>query len=211
MKTLTLVWLFSLGMLIAQTSNQPAKYDFSMVIENTDCRITTYQPSTPIVFAPMVEKNFRPKSQLMLALMLTKSDISSYLSDEEIAAFSPTSMTGVEIQTFRSSMKKRFEMTGPTAEANPWKGMKYAVDRVFVVESDKGKFLLYQFSTQGGEVNGKLYGSLKHVAGRWQLGGTKTKAAQVFQKSMLTVIPEEFAKRKESAGIEVVPLEDLLN
>ena len=39
-------------------------------------------------------------------------------------------------------MSKMFSLTSPSAEDNPWKGMKYSLISVLVIESDRRKYLL---------------------------------------------------------------------
>lgn len=211
MKTISLVWLFCLGLLAAQTGTQPAKNEFPMVIEGVKCQIKAYQPTSPIVIEPMVDKDFRPKSQLIRAIMLTHSDISSYMSDEELSEFRGAKVDEEEAQKHRATMKKMYESTGPSAADNPWKGMKYVVDQAFVVESEKGKFLVYQLATQGGKgITGKLTSSLKNVAGKWLIGGEKGDAGKKFQKSILELVPAEFVKLHEASSVAPLPLEVLL-
>ncbi len=206
MKTIALAYLSCLGLLTAQAISQPAKNEFSMEIEGVKCLVKAYRPTTPIVFEPMVDKDFRPKSQLVLAIMLTHSDISSYMSDEEIFALVRAKPDKELAQKHRSMMKTMFDATGTSAADNPWKG-KYVVDQALVVESEKGKFLVYQLTTQGG----KLTESLKNVAGKWLIGGEDGDAGRNFQKSILELVPAEFAKRHKASSVEPLPLEVLLN
>ena len=143
--------------------------------------------------------------------MLTNSDISSYMSDEEVSKFTGARLEKEVAEQNRARMKKMYELTGPTAADNPWKGMKYVLVQAFVVESEKGKFLVYQLSTQGvKDMNGKLSGSIKNVAGTWMIGGEKCDEGQKFQRSMLELVPAEFAKLHPASSIEPLPFEDLL-
>lgn len=211
MKTITLAFLYCLSLLSAQAGSEPAKNEFPMVIEGVKCQIKAYQPASPIVIEPMVEKDFRPKSQLMLAIMLTHSDISSYMTDEAIFEIVRAKSDKEAAQKHRSAMKKRYEMTGPSAADNPWKGMKYVVDSVFTVESEMGKFLVYQLATQGGkDINGTLSGSVKNVDGKWMIGGEKSDEGKKFQKSIVELVPAEFAKLHEASSINPQPMDVLL-
>ena len=212
MKTIALAYLTCLGLLTAQATSQPAKNEFPMVIEGVKYQVKAYQPKFPIVIEPLVDKDFRPKSKLLLAIMLTHSDISSYMSDEEIFSFVRAKPDKDLAQTHRSMMKTMFELTGPSAADNPWKGMKYVVDQGLVVESEKGKFLVYKLSTQGGkDINGKLVASLKNVDGKWMIGGEDSEAGKKFQKSIMELVPAEFDKLRKSSSVEPLPFEVLLN
>lgn len=211
MKTIALAFLSCLSLLTAQAEREPAKNEYSMVIEGVKCQVKAYQPTSPIVIEPLVEKDFRPKSQLILAIMLTHSDITTYMTDEEIFEIVGAQVDKEKAQKHRSAMKKMFEPTGPSAADNPWKGMKYVVDQAFVVESGNDKFLVYQLATQGGkDLNGKLYGSVKNVAGKWTVGGEKTDAGKAFQKAIVELVPKEFAKLHEASTIEVLSMDVLL-
>ena len=85
--------------------------------------------------------------------------------------------------------------------------MKYALHYAYVIDSDRGKFMLYQLSYPGGKITGDSYGQLMNVAGRWLHVG----AAKSFgPSSHLTDIPKEFTKQKESTGLQALPLEPLL-
>ena len=179
-----------------------------MVIEDTKCQITAYQPASPIIWNPLVTKESIPESPLLRAIMIGHSNLGVYLSYDDIAKLFGGKIADAEnMPKEQEKMTKMFEMTAPTAAENPWKGMKYALDYAYVIESDRGKFLLYQLSCPGGNITGKSYGQLREVAGRWVNGG----ASKSFGPSAhLTNIPEEFAKQKESTGLQALPLEPLL-
>ena len=211
MKTTVLAVLSYLGLLTLQILGQSVKNEFPIVIEGVSCKVTAYRPQTPIVFEPMVAKDFHPKSQLLLAIMIGNSDIGYYLSDEEIFETMGLKVDKEKAQEYRESVKKMYEVSGPNAEENPWKGMKYVLDQAFVVESEKGKFLVHQLSTQGGKrISGKVYGSVKQVNGKWSIGGEKSEAGKKFQYSMVKLVPHEFTKLHEASSVEPLPLEDLL-
>src|SRR6478609_9035334 len=140
--------------------------------------------------------------------MLKNSDIGCYMSDEELFEFTRAKISKEDAQKGRAMMKKMYEPTGPSAADNPWKGMKYVVDQAFVVESENGKCLVYQLATQGGKgINGKLYGSVKNVAGKWTIGGDKSETGQQFQQSMLKLVPAEFVKLHEASSVEAAPMD----
>jgi hypothetical protein len=148
--------------------------------------------------------------------MLANSDITSYMTDEEIAQHVKTDRFDkdelkAEYERMRAGMKKRSELTGPDAEDNPWKGMKYSLDQVFIIESKLGKYLVYQLSVQGTkEVNGRLYSIRKHEDGRWAMGATKDETIDKFKQSLTSMIPKEFEKLQEESAVATLPLEDLL-
>ena len=213
MKTIALAYLSCLGLLTAQATSQPAKNEFSMEIESVKCQVKAYRPTTPIVFDPMVDKDFHPKSQLVLAIMLNNSDISSYMSDEEISGFFEAKLTADKIQKLRSALKEVYESApSSSASSSVWKGMKYVIDQAFLVESEKGKFLVYQLKPEGGSGNnGKLTCSVKNVAGKWSIGRDKSEAGEKFQLSMMHLVPAEFEKLRKESSVEPLPLEALLN
>jgi hypothetical protein len=211
MKTIALAFLSSMSFLNAQVADHPAKNEFSMVIEGEKCLIKAYKPATPIIIEPLINKESIPKSPLLIAIMLTHSDISSYMSDEELFKFTGAKLDHEAAEQQRSKMRKWVESTGPAAEDNPWKGMKYVIEQAFVVESEKGVFLIYQLSPQGGkDISGKLSGSIKNVAGAWMIGGEKGDEGKNFQGSMVQLVPAEFAELSDKSPIEPLPLEDLL-
>jgi len=187
-----------------------------MVIEGVSCLIKVYQPSSPLGFDPMVKKDSLPKSQLITSIMLTNSDISSHMSDEDLSKYMETASIveeakKAEFEEFRAGMKKMYALTGPDAEENPWKGMKHVIDQIFIVESETGKFLIYQMSTEGAkEIKGKRFGSRKYVDGKWLIGDGKSSKDQKFKMSLMELVPKEFTKLRESAPIASLPLEDLL-
>lgn len=164
----------------------------------------------------MVKKDSLPKSQLITSIMLTNSDISSHMSDEDLSQYMGTASSveeakKAEFEKFRAGMKKMYALTGPDAEENPWKGMKHVIDQIFIVESETGKFLIYQMSTAGAkEIKGKSFGSRKNVDGKWVIGDGKSSKDQKFKMSLMELVPKEFAKLRESSSIASLPLEDLL-
>ncbi len=216
MKTIALTFLFCSSLLFAQAAPQAAKNEFPIVIEGVNCVIKAYQPATPIVFDPMVNKDALPKSQMIKSIMLTKSDISTYMNDDELSKFIKSELlkedAGKEkLEEFRASMKKMYALTGPNAEENPWKGMKYAIDQVFIIESKLGKYLVYQLSPQGtNEANGHLYSIRKHEDGRWVMSGTKDETIDKFKQSLTSMIPEKFEKLQKKSAVAALRLEDLL-
>lgn len=211
MKSIALACLSCLCLLTFQVTGQPAKNEFPLVIEGVKCLVKAYRPTSPMILEPMVNKDSLPKSQVMIAIMLTKSDISSYMSDEEISKVTGAKLDKEQSQKLRSSMKKMYELTGPSAAENPWKGMKHVVDQAFIVESERGKFLVYQLSTQGvKEITGITTGSIKNVSGTWTISGEKGDEGQNFEKSMLELVSAEFTKLHEAINLESLPLEELL-
>lgn len=211
MKSNTLSSLACLCLLTLQVAGQTAKNEFPVIIEGVMCTVKAYKPATPIILETLVDKDSLPKSQIVIAIMLTHSDISSYMSDEELFKFSGAKLDKEVAEQHRSMMKKMYDLTGPAAADNPWKGMKYVLDQAFVVDSEKGEFLVYQLSTQGGkDISGKLSGSIKNVAGTWMIGGEKGDVGQKFQLAMVKHVPAEFAKLSEKSSIEPLLLEDLL-
>lgn len=215
MKIIALTFLFFSSLLLVQ-GVEIEKNQFTTRIEDVDCVVKAFSPTEPIVFSMLVNKDALPKSQLMISIMLDSSDITSYMTDEEIDKnvktdlFDPADMK-VKYEQMRAGMKKRSELTGPDAEDNPWKGMKYALDQVFIIESKLGKYLVYQLSPQGTkEANGHLYGIRKHEDGRWVMGGTKDETIEKFKQSLTSMIPKEFEKLQKESAVATLPLEDLL-
>lgn len=210
MKFIALACLVWLALLTFSVAGESPKHEFPIVIEGVKCRVTPYKPTTPIILDPLVAKDFRPKSQLILAILLTKSDISSHLSDEELIKFSGGKFDKEALEQHRSRMKEMYALTGPAAADNPWKGMKYAVEQTFLVESERGKFLVYQLSTHGAkDISGKLSGSIKNIDGTWIIGGEKSEEGQKFQGAMVQLVPQEFDKLNQTSSIESLPLDDL--
>ncbi len=210
MKSITLACFSCFTSLFCQASAEPAKNEFPMVIEGVKCSVKAYKPTSPIVLDLMVDKDFRPKSQLILAIMLAHSDISSYMSDEEISVFFEPKLSVDRVQKVRSAMKV-YNWTLSSTTTNPWKGVRYSISQAFEVDSEKGKFLVYQLMPQGGkDVGGHLTSSLRNVAGKWSVGGDKTEGIEDFELSLLKVVPAEFAKMHTASSIEALPFEDLL-
>ncbi len=216
MKITTLAFLTCASLVCAQATPQATKNEFSMVIEGVSCLIKVYQPSSPLGFDPMVKKDSLPKSQLITSIMLTNSDISSHMSDEDLSKYMGTASIveeakKAEFEEFRAGMKKMYALTGPDAEENPWKGMKHVIDQIFIVESETGKFLVYQMSTEGvKEIKGKSFGTRKSVDGKWVIGDGKNSKDQKFKMLFMQLVPKEFEKLRESSSIATLPLEDLL-
>ena len=196
---------------LSSASAENANDEFALTIEGVNCRIKLYQPKAPIIIEPLVDSDSLPDSRLLLAVMLQKSDITSYLSDERISELHEIALDASIIRKMRASTKRRFELTGPNAEANPWKGMKYVLDLALVVESEKGRYLVHQCSTQGGEVaNGTLHGILKEVNGKWVVGNALEANDKKFKIGLMQLVPKELAKLQETGSIGSLPLEDLL-
>ena len=108
-------------------------------------------------------------------------------------------------------MKAAYNSTLPSTTTNPWKGVRYSISQAFEVESEKGKFLVYQLMPQGGkDVGGDVTSSLRNVAGKWSVGADKTEGIEDFRLSLLKVVPAEFAKLHKLSSIELLPFEDLL-
>jgi len=211
MKSITLACFSCFTSLIFQASAEPAKNEFPMVIEGVKCSVKAYRATAPIVLEPLVDKNSFPKSQIIIAIMLSNSDISSYMTDEELFKITGVKLDKEAVEKGRAGMKKMYEATGPAAADNPWKGMKYVLENGFVVESEKGKFLVYQLSTLGmKDTTGKSYGSIKNVAGTWVIGGEKDEDGKKFQGTMVQHVPAEFSKLHQASSIEALPFEDLL-
>lgn len=215
MKIIALKFLLLSSVFFAQSA-EPVKNQFTTIIEDVDCVVKSYSPSESIVFSMLVNKDSLPKSQLMISIMLDNSDITSYMTDEEIGRniktdrFNPDNMK-VKYEQLRASMKKRSELTGQDAEDNPWKGMKYRLDHVFIIESKLGKYLVYELSPQGAkEVNGGVYSIRKYEDGRWVMSGTKDETIDKFKQSLTLMIPKEFEKLQVQSVVATLPLEDLL-
>ena len=211
MKSITLACLSCLALLTFRAAGETAKNEFPMVIEGVKCSVKAYKPKASIVFEPLVDKDFRPKSQLILAIMLSKSDVSSYMSDEEISVFFEPKLSVDRVQKLRSEMKAAFNWTLPSTNTNPWTGVKYSISQTFEVESEKGKFLVYQLTQQGGQnTNNQSTSSLKNVAGKWSIGSEKSEAAENFRLSLAKLVPSEFEKLHEASSVEALPFEDVL-
>jgi len=216
MKIIALTFLFFSGLFFVQAA-ELGKNQFTTKIEDVDCVVKPYSPSAPIVFDMLVNKDSLPESQLMISIMMTSSDITSYMTDDMINQYVYTDQFDkddlkAEYEKMRAGMRKRSELTGPDAEDNPWKGMKYALDRVFVIESKLGKYLVYQLSSQGTKevIGGSVYSVRKYEDGRWVMGGTKDEMIDKFKQSLTLKIPNEFKKLQEQSAVATLPLEDLL-
>lgn len=210
MKFIALACFSWLVLLTSQAAGQPAKNEFSIVVDGVKCTVSAYKPKAPIVFEPLVDKDFRPKFRLIVAIMLPNSDISSYMSDEEISEFFEPKLSVDRVSNFRAAMKAAFNPTLPSV-TNPWKEVKYSISQAFEVESEKGKFLVYQLAPQGGkDISGELTSSIKNVAGKWSIGAENCEAIESFRLSILKLVPAEFAKINQASSIEILPFEDLL-
>ena len=214
MKFILIIWFTC--MTFSHANEEKSNNEFTTKIEDVECKVKAYKPSNPIMLDTLVNKDSLPKSQLMISIMLTNTDITSYMTDEEIGQYLKTDQVDPsEIKTnfekFRAGMKKRSELTGPDAEDNPWKGMKYELDQVFIIESKFGNFLVYQLSPRGTkEVNGKFFSILTNVEGRWMMKGTKEEPLSTFKQSLTSMIPKEFEKLQKESTVTTSPLEDLL-
>lgn len=211
MKSITFACFSCLCLLTLQVVGQPAKNEFPIVIEGVKCSVKAYKPIAPVVFEPIVDKDSLPKSELIIAIMLSKSDISSYMSDEEIFVFFEPKLGVDKIQKFRAAMKEAFNFTLPSTATKPWIGVKYSINQAFEVESEKGKFLVYQLMSQGGkDVGGEVTSSLRNVAGKWSIGADEFEGIEDFRLSLLKLVPAEFAKLHQASQIETLPFKDLL-
>ncbi|MEO8617353.1 MAG: hypothetical protein ABI600_19630 [Luteolibacter sp.] len=205
LKIAALASLFCSGLLSAESES----HSFPLVIEGTKCQITAYQPAAPIVWTPLLTKESIPESPLLRVIMLTNSDLSSLLSDEEVSKLLKTTPDRERLQKMREGAKKMYDPTGSSAAENPWKGMKYALTAAFVIESERGKFLFYQIASVDREY-GTFSSQLKNISGKWLQNGDEKDPAQSFKISDLANIPKEFTKQKESVGLQALPLETLL-
>jgi hypothetical protein len=208
MKSITFACFSCLCLLTLQALGQPAKNEFPIVIEGVKCSVKAYKPTAPIVFELIVDKDSLPQSELIIAIMLSHSDISSYMSDEEISVFFGPKLGVDKIQKFRAVMKEAVNFTFPSTDTKPWIGVKYSINQAFEVESEKGKFLVYQLISQGGkDVGGAVTSSLRNVAGKWSIGADES---EDFQLYLSKLVPAEFAKLHQASQIEALPFEDLL-
>ena len=214
MKFILIIWFTC--MTFSHANEEKSNNEFTTKIEDVECKVKAYKPSNPIMLDTLVNKDSLPKSQLMISIMLTNTDITSYMTDEEIGQYLKTDQVDPseiknKFENLRAGMKKRSELTGPDAEDNPWKGMKYELDQVFIVDSKFGNFLVYQLSPRGTkEVNGKLFSILTKVDGRWITKGTKDETLSTFKQSLTSTIPKEFEKLHRDSTVTTSPLEDLL-
>lgn len=106
MRSVTIACLSGLYLLTLQVAGQTAKNEFPIVIEGVKCSVKAYKPTGPIIFKPQVDKDSIPKSQIIIAIMLSKSDISSYLSDEELFKLTGATLDKEVADQHRSRMKK---------------------------------------------------------------------------------------------------------
>lgn len=211
MKAITLACFSCLALVTLQVLGQTAKNDFLIVIEGVKCSVNAYKPKAPIVFEPIVAQDSLPASQLIVAIMLSNSDISSHMKDERISAFFEAKLDVDRIKKFRSAMKGAFNSPLSSTADNPWKGVKYSINQAFEVESEKGKFLVYQLMSQGEKnVGGKVTSSLRNVAGKWFIGADESEEIEDFRLSLSKLVPAEFAKLHQASSIEALPFEDLL-
>lgn len=201
----------SLAFVRGEASGEHKDETFSIVIDGVTCTVSVYQPSFPIIIDPMVKKESLPSSNLLRAVMLQKTDITSYLSDVQIAELYQSKLEPAQMAEMRARMKETYAVTGPQAEANPWKGMKYVWDFAYVIHSARGKYLVHQCSPQGGEVGkGALYSIIKDLNGKWVIGSSQEANESDFKLKMMDVVPKEFKERQQAGAIRLFPLEKLL-
>ena len=79
MKSITFACFSCHCLLTLQALGQPAKNEFPIVIEGVKCSVKAYKPTAPIVFELILDKDSLPKSELIIAIMLSHSGISSCL------------------------------------------------------------------------------------------------------------------------------------
>ena len=79
-----------------------------------------------------------------------------------------------------------------------------------MIEDIKCQITVYQISTPGGKINGQLYSQLKYVSDRWVVSLLGKDPERAFKISNPEIVAAEFAKQKESAGLQALPLEPLL-
>ncbi len=212
MKFIPFACLSYLALLTFQAAGEPAKNEFPMMVEGVNCSVKAYKPTAPIVFELIVDKDSLPKSQLIVAIMLSHSDISSYMSDEEISVFFEPKLGVDKIQKFRAAMKEAVNFTLPSTDTRPWIGVKYSINQAFEVESENGRFIVCQLTQQGGQnQNGQTTFSLRNVAGKWSPGADESERIESFRLSLVKLVPAEFAKLRQSSAIEALPFENLLN
>jgi hypothetical protein len=208
MKSIILACLSCLALLTFQADAETAKNEFPIVIEGVKCSVKAYRPTTAIILEPLVDKNSLPKSDIIIAIMLTNSDISSHMSDDEVSKFTGTKLEKDQIEQHRVRMREVWGLTGPNAAESYWKGVNFEIGNGFIVDSEMGKFLVYELSAKGKK--GATTGSIIHVDGRWVFHREKDDKSQRFQSSMLQLVPAEFAKLHEASSVEALPFEDLL-
>lgn len=179
-----------------------------MLIDRVKCSVKAYRPTNTIILEPLVDKNSLPESEIIIAIMLTKSDLSSYMSDDEVSKFTETKLEKDQIEQHRIRMREVWGLTGPNAPESYWKEMKHEVGNGFIVDSEMGKFLVYQLSSKGKK--GETTGLIIHVDGRWVFHSEGDDKTQKFQRSMLLLVPDEFRKLQEGGSVEPLPFEDLL-
>lgn len=216
MKIIALALLSLSSLLLAQAKPQATKNEFPIVIEGVNCVVKAYKPVEPIIYDPIVNKDALPKSQMIKSIMLTNSDITSHLSDEDLAKYMKSVLVDenekqAERDKIRNGMKKMYAETAADAEDNPRRGMKFGITQVFIVESDLGKYLVYQIAVSGGkDMSGRLTGSRIFSDGLWLMGGDKDAKTKDFKLSMLENIPKEFDRLQKESAVVALPLEDLL-
>lgn len=208
---LCFVSMWSLTFSRGEASGEHKDDTFSIVIDGVTCTVSVYQPTSPIIIDPMVKKESVPTSNLLRAVMLQKTDITFYLSDEQIAELYQSKLEPAQMADMKARVKEIYAVTGPQAEANPWKGMKYVWDFAYVIHSARGKYLVHECSSQGGEVaKGASYSIIKDLNGKWVIGSSKEANESDFKLKMMDLVPKESKKRQEAGSIRLLPLEKLL-
>jgi len=194
-----------LGLVGVATAGEPN--EFKMAIEGEACVVRAYEDERGISLLAWFDAKPQPLPRpWQLAILCHKSNVTTFLNNEEIRALYASPLSDEVIEKMRAGSKKRSEMTKVSAPDNPWKRMTQTLDNAFVIESSKGKFLLYQTTAQltgKDPSNGRAWGALKWVDGEWKLGKTE------LEPKSLTPVSDEFSKLKADGKIHAAPLDSL--
>jgi hypothetical protein len=179
--------------------------EFQTAIEGESCVVHAYQSEPGIPLPSWFDSKPEPQPQWMVAILCQKSNIASFLSNEEVRALHVLPMTDEVVDKLRVGVAKRYEMTRQSAADNPWKGMTETLELGLVIDSARGKYLLYQTAAQlvGQPNKGRTYGALKFVDGKWKRGKTE------FEIRNLATACDEFSKLKAAGKITARPLDAL--
>ena len=191
------IWIYS----------QRNRNQFKMTLDGEECLISAYRDDSSLEFGLKVQESLRSTHPWLLPILNRYTDISSYLSNDEIRKFNEFDLDDARIDLAREKM--RADAISTENPNNSWHGFKYSIDVVFVVESQRGSFLLY---TVGAKASGKpeteYNGCLKLVDGLWKYPTAKS-TTKKFDVTQLMPVIKEFKRRHEAGEIIARPFSDI--
>lgn len=179
---------------------------FTIETKGETFSVKAYQNDSPLTFDACATEGLASNPQWLKCIRLTNSDVAKLSGNEEIRNCFEGEMTDAQINTARESAQKQYMMTSPTAAENPWKGMVYDVKRIFIVDSQQGKFMMFKISSRTN--NGKpgiLYGVLKKGLRGWVLPRPNSFAAEAYNILNLKLIDRDLDRLKLSGKVKTKP------